>query len=231
MNLSERDKEVVKDIWRPIGYGLLAFTAVDIVLNFFPPDFMNPSWELGFIGGLVERSPLPLLGCLLIYFRGKVYRREFEPLLLWLITSACLLVGILYFLLVPLTISSTLRLGKTVNSQIDNQARQQVLQIEQDRQQLRQASPQQLNVIVAQLKQRGQQVPGGNPFFVKSFLDNQLQNQSRKVESEANRTKSQQLNIQLKNALKWIFGSMISGTLFIYVWRVRKDDWPIPTRH
>ncbi|MDY7023338.1 MAG: HpsJ family protein, partial [Cyanobacteriota bacterium] len=46
---------------RWVGYGFLVLSFFDLIDILYPPDFMNPAWELQTMGQIVERLAVPLL--------------------------------------------------------------------------------------------------------------------------------------------------------------------------
>ena len=135
-------------IFRSIGYGLLGLSFVDLLYVLLPPDFTNPVWEYQTIGDLVRLIPVPLLALILVFYGEAIARKRLEKRILWTLSWLTLVIAIIFFLLVPLTISDSIRIGRFNNEQISNQVNQQKLQLDATRQQLEKATPEQLQSLV-----------------------------------------------------------------------------------
>jgi hypothetical protein len=211
---------------RFVGYGLLLLAFADWIDVLIPPNFFNPEWEIQTIGALVERSPVPLIGFLLIFLGGKYEGNNLGQLGLKLLSWLAMLVGIFYLLLVPLGISNTVRLNNQNDSQIALRVQENASQIEQVKAAIAQANtPEQLNALLAQLNSAGmtptikdsQQVEQ-----VKQQLATFIAQSEAQLKSEAGKTRSQQRFSLFKKAIKWNFGALISGCLFVGLWRGTK---------
>jgi hypothetical protein len=123
-------EEFLRMLSRLVGYALLALVFLDIVDIFIPLKLSDANWEFQVVGNLVERVPVPALGLLLVLYGEKRAR------LIKFISILSILVGILFLLLIPLGISSTLRIDKQNNAQISAQANQQLANLQQFKTQL-----------------------------------------------------------------------------------------------
>ncbi|MBF2097776.1 MAG: hypothetical protein IGQ88_05290 [Gloeomargaritaceae cyanobacterium C42_A2020_066] len=225
---SPQDGSLWLSLMRPIGYVILLLTAFDIIHLFIPPDFRNAAWELGVVAGVVERIPVPLLGCLCIYYGGRQVRRRWEPWAMWLITWGCLVVGLLYFLTVPLAISSSSRLGTQVTAQANAQVQAQLSQLRQNQQQVQRAQPQQLQAFLSQLRLQGQAGNIQNPAALKSALIEQFDRQIKATENTAKQSLRTASIGRAKNLVKWAAGAVVTGFTFLYIWRIHRSIWPFP---
>ncbi|MGB8702215.1 MAG: HpsJ family protein, partial [Thermosynechococcaceae cyanobacterium] len=93
---------------RLTGYSLLLLTLFDFIALAIPLRVMDPAWELQTMGSLVERVALPLIGFALVFGGGATQRSRAEIKVLQLLSTAAGLVGVLYFLLLPLLVTDTL---------------------------------------------------------------------------------------------------------------------------
>ena len=112
-------------LFRVVGYALLALSLFDVIDIFIPALFTNPAWEFQMVRSLVERVPVPLLGAVLV-FSGEKSLKIFKVL-----SWVCLLVGVLFFLLVPLGISASLRLNSQSAQELNTRVTQQANQLQQ----------------------------------------------------------------------------------------------------
>lgn len=203
-------------IWRFVGYGLLLLALFDIVEIFVPPNFMNPSWEFQTMGSLVERVGVPLLALLLV-FSGKLENRaKWERLLLALLSWLTLLVALLYILLIPLGVTSTIRIYRANLEQFNQAYTQQVAQANQVEKQLNQTTPTQLENL---LKSQGRSLDGKDPQELKTQLLAQLGQAKKQIQTQGEANKSSG-NLRLfKSSVKWNLGALISAALFFTIWK------------
>ena len=202
------------------GYVIIAFMAIDYAALLFPPQFLNPNWELNTVGRIIESIYVTLLGFMLIFFRPeKQSIKQSELRILSLLSWSALLLGIVCFLFAPLLISNSLRINSTnttnINFQLTNQ-RQQVEQIELQLDKLNETQLQNL-----WLKNQSNSVSNKNVSIAEK--KQQLTNQLSSTE-QANRQKLQQglKNKQrslFKMTFKWVLGAIISGVTFISLWK------------
>jgi len=209
---------------RWIGYGLLILAFFDVVEIFVPPLFMNPAWEFQTLGQLVERVPVPLLGLALVFLGERDQRIRWEPLILNILSWLALLVGILFFLLVPLGVVNTIRLDARNTDQITRQVEQRQEQIQQVKQALGQATTvEQMQFLISQLDSQGRtpQIQGTEQLAeVKEQLSTFLEQGETRMQKEAqSQKKSRRLRL-LENSVKWNLGALVSGALFVSVWRL-----------
>nr|CAD5914548.1 hypothetical protein NO713_00259 [Planktothrix pseudagardhii] len=131
--------------------------------------------------------------------------------------------GLLFLLLIPLGVFNTIRLDKQAQSQISSQVQQNITQIQEVKKQLATTqTAEEMKALLRRLDNQGrapdiqtseqlQKVKDELSNFI-SKTENQLSNQASIVQS------GQRLTL-LKNSIKWNLGALISGTLFIIIWR------------
>ncbi|WP_017316080.1 HpsJ-like protein, cyanoexosortase A-associated [Mastigocladopsis repens] len=203
-------------IMRVLGYGLLLLALFDIIELFVPPNFMNPAWEFQTIGALVERVPVPLIGLVLVFFGELHSRTQWELPILKFLSWLTLLFGILFFLLIPLGLTNTVRLNNQSVAQIKTVSTQQVSQAEQLEQQVSKASPEQIGNF---LKSQGRQVDGKNPDELKNQLLSEVSKAKEQIKNQAEATQSLRGINLIKTSAKWNLGALVAGTLFISIWK------------
>jgi preprotein translocase subunit SecF len=202
-------------VFRLIGYGLLLLALLDLLTTLLPLRLMNPLWQFETMGAIVERVAVPLLGLVLVFFGEEKFRSSFEQKFLKLLRWLCLLVGVLFFLLVPLGVVSTLQVKAVNDTQMKQQYSQQKARVERVEKQLNQIKDQDLENFI---KSQGRTLDGQSSqqaraqFLAKINKDkNQLENQFKQAMSNRRLT-------LLKNSAKWNLGALVSGVLFIYIW-------------
>ena len=209
-------------IIRWIGYGLLILALFDVIEMFIPARFMNPNWEFQTFGALVERVAVPLIGFAFVFLAGLNERGNKEGIILKILSWLTLLLGIIYFITVPLGILNTVRIDKQNNQQITVRLNQQKAAIEQVKKNLN--AP----ITEAQMQQILARLNGGSAPEIKS--PEELEQAKQQISTFVNKGEgelekqvqtarsSQRLNL-LKKSVKWNLGALISGALFITIWR------------
>ncbi len=213
-------------ILRYIGYGLLVFALLDVIFIIYPPQFTNPDWELQVIGQIVERVPVPLIG-LAFVFLGDASQWKFpERLLSKILSFLSLVIAAFFLFLVPLGIFDTIRILEKNQEQISGQTEQRVEQIEQIKNLVEDANPQQLSQIAQQLPNIGQSIDADNPQQLRQEILSRLEQQQTQLKQQATNTQSEGRSSLLQNAIKWITGAflaaILSAIIFIQTAWVRK---------
>ena len=220
--LSEAVEQQTSLLVRWLGYGLLLSALVDYIFIIVPPQFTNPLWEFQTIGALVEHAAIPLLGLIFVFYRHKGYILKREKNLLRFLSWLSLVVGLLYLLMLPLGIADTWRIYHASNAQITAQLSQQSQQFQKIKGQLDEATThEQLKQLVASLNPQGSLQINDPQAFKDQFLAEISQaQQNLQVQADSVRTNESQTLI--KNSLKWNLGALVSGVLFILIWRLTR---------
>lgn len=199
-------------LFRLTGYCLLALSIVDLLNLFIPPRFTDPVWELQLANQLVDRTPVPLLGLVLLLI-GEQNFRIFK-FLSW---ASCV-AGLLFLLLMPFSVSAAWRVAQQGELQSAAQS-QRTTQIQQLKTQLNQAqTPEQITQVLSRLNPQNTPVKINNPQQVKQQVLSKL----AEAEQAANQQAANRANSNfalIKNAVKLVLGSLISGTVFLIIWR------------
>lgn len=206
-------------IFRIIGYGILVMGALNIADIVLPPDIMNPVWEMQTAGAVIESVPIPLLGLMLVFFGENTQRRKGENLLTGLLSWSCLICAILFFMLVPLMVSHTIRISEQVVSQGSSQLQQQMEQLAQFEQQLDQAS----NIEIVEFLESQGITPEEAGVDVRGELLIRLTEIKKQAETENATQVGSRRKAIYKNLVKWGIGSLVSSFIFLWIWRL--TDW------
>ncbi|MDY6900247.1 MAG: HpsJ family protein, partial [Cyanobacteriota bacterium] len=173
-------------------------------------------------GALVERVAVPLIGFAFIFLAGLNERGHKEGIILKILSWLTLLLGIIYFIIVPLGVINTVRIYKQQQEQITVRLQQQKSVIEQVKKTL--DSP----INETQMQQILARLNGGRAPEIKS--PEELQQAKQQLSTFINKGESdletqvqtarsnQRLNL-LKKSVKWNLGALIAGALFITIWR------------
>lgn len=214
--------------FRWVGYGFLIYAAFDWILLLIPPRLMNPIWEFQTMGALVERIPVLLLGLLLIFFGETSFRGRWERPLVQALSWLCLVLGIIFFLMLPLGIVNTFRINQQNAVQATIEYDEQLAQALAAEQQINAAAPEE---IIGILESQGAEVEVENPDEIKDILRTEINSARETLDQEYDSLRAGQRMSLLKNSVKWNFGALMSGVLLIYIWRSTRwaRQWPSET--
>ncbi len=192
----------------------------DILQSLIPLGFTNPLWEMSTMANLVERVPIPILGFLLVFWgedqERKIWEEKFLKLLPWL----CVTLGIVFLLMLPLTAINTWRINQANNLQVDQKLQQEQRQIVQLESQVNQVNLEQLVAIATQLKSVGMEINIAQPQpQLKADILAQIAKAKTQMPDRASALKSNQTFDLLKKSLKLFLGALISGVLYLQIWR------------
>ena len=207
-------------ILRWCGYGFLLMAGFDILQSLIPLGFTNPLWEMSTMASLVERVPIPILGFLLVFWgedkERKIWEEKFLKFLPWL----CLILGIIFLLMLPLTVINTWRINQVNTLQVDQKLQQEERQIGQLESQVNQVNLEQLRAIATQLKSVGMEVNITQPQpQLKADILTQIAKAKIQMPDRASALKNNQTFDLLKKSLKLFLGALISGVLYLQIWR------------
>lgn len=201
-------------LFRIVGYALLALSLFDVIDVFVPALFTNPAWEFQTVRSLVERVPVPLLGAVLV-FSGEKSLKIFK-FLSW----ACLIAGILFFLLIPLGINASWRLDRQSAQEINARVTQQSTQLQQLQAVLNKATtPAEIQSVLTRLNPQAGAVPTQNVAQLKTQLLARVADGERQLRSQAASSRANAQRTLLKNTVKSVLGALVSGAIFISIWR------------
>jgi len=210
--------------FRWIGWLFLVLSAMDLAGLLIDLEFMNPASELKVIEGLIDRIPIPLLGIAFAFWGGGFQRTALELLLLKGLTWVSLVLGVLLLALAPLALVDGNRLDA---------ARVASLQAEQ----------QQLSAGTSQIEARLEAVGSaeamqgllqqisGRPVRVGPDVSlDQVRAVAVQQIAQARAAKENQIDEALTTGrakywmttLKWSLGALLSGIIFIMVWRMTR---------
>lgn len=208
-------------IVRLVGYGLLLMAIIDFVILIIPPKFMNAAWELQIAGSVIERIPVTLLGIALIYYGERNDRSTIEVFLLKYLSWFCLVLAVLFFLIIPLNISNSIKIYQKQTSTVSLEITRRVDPMNKFRQQLKSAnSSEQIETVLQQKTRKNLNIPNSvDANKLKNDLLKNLSEQEQKMRSQANKMNSAKLLSVLKNCIKWNLGALIAGCIFLFIWK------------
>jgi hypothetical protein len=206
-------------ILRSLGYGLLLLALFDVVEILIPPNLMNPVWEFNAFGSIVDRVPVPLIGLALIFYGNLYSRGKWELLILKPLSWLTLLLTIIFLLSIPLGISNTIRLSRQSNFQVNSASQQQISQAEQIAQQVRQATPEQIDNF---FKAQKRTLDNKNTQEKRQELLSQVSQIQEQIKTKAQATQSSRNLTLVKSSVKWNLGALVATVLFFIFWKTTK---------
>ncbi|MEM8778091.1 MAG: HpsJ family protein [Cyanobacteria bacterium P01_G01_bin.49] len=213
---------------RWLGYGLLVFFVFDLIEILIPPNFVNPVWELQTMGAIIERIVVPLLGLVLVFFGERQLRSPWEIPTLRILSWLTLLFAVVLFLLIPLNLVNTIRIEQAQSKQIATQVEQRMTQIQEIKQQLKQATTQdEMESFLRRLDNQDRSLNIENTQQLEEIrkeLNRFLDENEVTTQTQAETTRKKQRLALLKSSVKWNLGALVSVMLFILIWqRARKN--------
>lgn len=201
-------------LFRVVGYGLLLLTLFDVVVAFIPPQLSNPGWQFQTAGGFVERSAVPLIGFILVFYQNQESRKKRELLILKLLSWFALVAGVFYFALVVVFFITPPALNDRSQAQVSAQFDPRITQAQQIQAQVGKAEPAQIEALM-----KNNRVPAGtDPQAFKAKVMKEAATAEENFKAQAAITNNGQRLALFKNAIKWGLGAMVTGVLFIRIW-------------
>lgn len=205
---------------RWIGYILLILFLFDVVALLYPPELMNPNWEFQTAGNIIERIVVPILGMGFIFFGESQLRRKWEMPILKGLSWASLLFSVVLILAIPvILVTSSQRLAQQIDTNFGDQFDEQVSQAEAVQEQIESATRDDLQTFI---ENQGEAAQGLSPEDARQELLNSVAEATTQVRTQIEDEINARKTLVRKNGIKWILGSIISGVLFIYIWRFTK---------
>lgn len=208
-----------------VGYGLLLFVGLDLAAIFYPSYFTDPSWLLQTMGELVERVPVPLLGLLLVFFSEHKPRLNWEFLVLRILSWLTLLASLVFLLLIPLGIVSTVQLDVLVQQQVNADIDRQLVQVQQVEARVQQAtSGTQLAALarrynIQELDLEPLETGAVEASTLQQDFVDALDQRQRVIEGQRQTQIVRQRNRLLKQSVKWSIGAGIAALILLGFWK------------
>lgn len=197
----------------------------DLIYNLVPVRLSDPLWQFQTMGNLVEKVPVPLIALFLVFYGSQDRMVKWEHLVIKIIYWGLLVAGIGYILLVPLGVVSTVQLYRGDDNQVRQQIAQGTNQIDLIKKQLAGINTE------AQMRDVLNRIQGLPP-DVREFQG--LEESKRRLTdfiSKSTADSIKQINQDyfgrrfqlLKQSVTWILTSVLSGVLFIWIWKIMTE--------
>lgn len=209
-------------VMRMIGYGLLALATIDLIYIIVPPEFTKPIWEYQTMGDMVRLIPVPMLAFMLVFYGETTGRKRFERPLVFAFSWSTLVFGVVFLLMIPLTVVNTLRIAQYNNDQINIQVQQQKLRLDNTRNQIQGASPDDLEKLIPRPSEEQAQNPNipKTRSAAKAKVLTNLEKAQSMADEEADKARKNVEQNLYKNSFKLVTEALIGSTLFFYTWFV-----------
>jgi hypothetical protein len=201
-------------LFRIVGYGLLLLSLFDIFSAIIPPQFNEPGWLFQTAGNLVERSAVPLIGFVLVFYGNQEARRNREILLLGALSWISLVIGIFYGIFLVIFFITPPGINDRAQAQIDAQFNPQIAQVQQLQSQVEKATVPQINALIK--SSRDSKITDPQIFKSNALQQAAIVEKNLKLQSE--NAKKDRRYALIKNAVKWGLGTLVSAVLFIRIW-------------
>ena len=197
------------------GYALLLLAILDLLEALIPPGFMNPGWELQFMGDTIERSPVVLLGFMLV-FQGEWARRAaWERWLLPGMSWLSLVIGLGFLLMIPLMVLNTFRVDNSGEKQINAQLDQQITQAKALQEAFTTAQGQNLEAL---LRRAGRNVEGADLESMRQEFLTEMVNAEKELQRRAVEARSSQKLELHKRTYKHVVQAAVVGGVLVVFW-------------
>ncbi|NJR61681.1 MAG: hypothetical protein HC769_24305 [Cyanobacteria bacterium CRU_2_1] len=206
-----------------IGYGLLILALFNLIEILISPDVMNPVWEFQAIGAIVEQAPLILVGLVIVFLVDRYNMAGWEEFVLKFLSWLALFIGVIYLLLIPLSISDTLRIHQQTNQELSVQVEQKQELIQQVKEEVNQVqTADELEQLISSLNNAGvsPEISDAEQLAqVKTKLSEAIVEGEQELNTQVQAARSEQFETLFKKSVKWNLGALVSGLLFISVWQ------------
>lgn len=204
-----------------VGYGLVLFSLLDLIIFLYPLRFLDPSWEYNTFNYFVDSSAGTLVGFWIVLSRelGSIEKYKIEKVINRFLAWLTLILSIVYFLLVPFGLSAAFRLHRNNVFLATNQQGQGLEQIETFRSRINSATDAQLGSLQQQIPiNPANPIPANNPTEFRKALLTQLDSQAQSIREQTTTAIANSRQAILKRTLKSFLGALIISFVFLRLW-------------
>ena len=221
--LSTSARERSFSLKQTIGYGLLLLAVFDYAQILIPPEFTNYAWEMQAIAQMVERVPVPLIGLALVLYRPEAEVDKQELYILRCLSWLSLALGLFYLSTIPLAIHNTQRIYRANNAQIYSILARQLQQLQPLKAQLDRAKTDReiAHLLAAIDRPIFPSIPEESQ-QIKTQLLTRITQTEQQLQTQAENRRDRQKQALIKNSVKWNLGALVSGILFMRIWRLTR---------
>lgn len=207
-----------KQIFPIAGYFVLLFASIDYLSFLVPFHLFDSTWALETVEKCVNNIWSLLLGLVMVFaYRSQIKLSELR-ILAWL-SRLVLIIGIIYFLVFPLAITSSVRIYRNNLTVLNAQLSQQSTQYQQQKDLLNNATIEQLAQSIQQrnslVSQSAQSLE--SPQELRQRLVGEIEHKLEQNRARAKANFQQKKLNLIKTAVKYSVGSIISGVMLIWI--------------
>jgi hypothetical protein len=202
-------------MWRWLGYALLLLSLFDTLESAIPVNLMNPEWELQFMGSVIERSPVPLLGFVFVMFAEHLRRTRWSRSVAQGVSWAALVAGLGLILMVPLIVANTFRMETRAAAQVKTQLDQQLAQTQDLEAALTSATG---DTLADMLRRLGKSAEGSSAEEKRQEVLGEVAKARQAMQIRADEALASQKLTMAKRSYKWAAQAVAVGALLVYVW-------------
>jgi hypothetical protein len=204
-----------------VGYGLVVFSILDLLIYLIPLRFFDFNWEFNTFNYFVDSSPGFIVGVWIVLSRELDSSKEkyfIEKTLIRYLAWFTIPLSIIYFLLIPIGISASFRLYKNTKAQAVFQQNNRITQIEKVRTKVDTASDNDLLGLQKQTPNINSPSINQTPSIFRQSLLSQIDDQIKTIKTQTEQSISNSKELLIKRTLKSTIGALITGVLFLSFW-------------
>jgi len=200
-----------------LGYVILLVSLVNYLWIIYPPQLMNPQWELQTINRLVDNAWFLLIAVVLIFLPTRTYIRRLELNCLRWLRWGILLMAILFILMLPLALINAQRIDQTQQRQLELQRQAQLERLSNLETTIRnEGIPQQQ---LEQLRQRfAEDELAVTEEQVKTVILEGIQQERENVREQEQQARDAQVEQLVRRTLRTQIGGLLIGVFLIRLW-------------
>ncbi|AFZ43071.1 hypothetical protein PCC7418_0856 [Halothece sp. PCC 7418] len=199
-----------------LGYIILFVSVIDYVRVLYPPQLTNSNWEFETFILLVNNTWLVLLALILIYLPNRAQIRRFELSFLKLLRWLTLLGGIIFILLVPLTLVNANRLNENATAQLGQQQTNQQEQLNNLKEALENESLSFFQLQRLRDQFNIENVPESST--LEQTLIQKIEERKQRIRQQVNTEKQNRFRELLVEAIRNSFAGLLIGAFLIRLW-------------
>lgn len=211
---------------RWLGYGLLLLALLDLGAILIPLRLMDPVWEFGSIGAIVERIPVPLIGFVMVFWGEQEYRRPGEKVIVKSLSWIALSLALVLLVLIPLCVVTSFRIHNLRIANVNLFRGQRLALVQQLEGKLNETNSvvEFQSLLTRSLNNRlpanfdpSQPLPE-----IKANIPDLLAPSRAEIERQAQVAQEQAENARpglIKRTVKWSLGALIGAVISLRIWQ------------
>jgi uncharacterized membrane protein len=202
------------------GYGLLLLAMVNLLCLLLPGQLANPLGKLQTMGTIIERSPILLLGMVLVFYQAKSDRHPWEKIILKILSWVALLAAVTLLLVIPVNITNGVLVYQQQDPQLNTQLVRQKDYLQQFQEKLAGVTSQdEIKAILQQQINQTVNIPDYvNIPQLKIDILQHLQNNQDTITNQASSFRGQKRSLLIRQCLKSNLEAIMSAIFCLMIW-------------